>query len=234
MSNGDLFELDLITAPCIEMSTSIVSIYTQEGFVIAADGRNYSLETQSIVSDSVQKIFPIEKPDLCLAYSVSGTAELTPKGSDEVIFDVLARIHEAVEETAKRRSKSLWHFAQALSHAIADFPDKAKQAVIGDEPPTIIFLEGYFEGRPKRTHITIFYDGQVPEVSTDPLTHGRACGVGSNEIIDALKHDHGALAKYRTPSLNVKDSDKTLTDAVDAARSWMSAHCSPGIPYGPV
>lgn len=226
MSIGDLFEADLIIAPCIEMSTTIVRIYTAEGFVIAADGRNYSLETKAIVSDSVPKIFGVEEQGRCLVYSLSGTAELTPKGSTEVLVDIIAAIHTVVNNASQNRFKSLWHYVQGLSEQLARLVDDAKWAVIGNEPATFVFFDGYYDGRPKRAHLKLFYDGQVPEVSTEELLPGHPVGVGSNEILRVLSDKHGPLAKYRTPSFDVNPTDRTLLDAIAITRSWTQAHCS--------
>jgi hypothetical protein len=226
MGNGYL--ADLIFAPCLDMSTTIVRIYTPEGFVIAADGRNYNADTKTIVSDAVQKIFPVELMGGKLAYTLTGTCGITPRDSNEVIFDLLPWIHESIRAAANDKHKSLWHFAQAVSEVIIDLPEPAKASVLGDEQPTMIFFDGYYDGRAKRAHITIFYDGQVPEVSTEELLSGFPVGVGSSAVNEILRDPNGALAKYRTPSLDLSKNERTsLEHAIDAARSWMSAQCSP-------
>ena len=106
MGNGYL--ADLIFPPLLQMSTSIVRIYTPEGFVIAADGRNYNADTKTVVSDSVQKIFPIEQMGGRLAYTLTGTCEITPRHSNEVTFDLLPWIHEAIRVTAGAFGKCTW------------------------------------------------------------------------------------------------------------------------------
>ena len=52
----------------IPMSTVITWFRTVEGFVIGSDGRNTDAETRRIISDEVQKIFPVEQPRVRLAY----------------------------------------------------------------------------------------------------------------------------------------------------------------------
>jgi hypothetical protein len=228
VANGDLYEFDVICPYCLDMSTSIVRIYTNEGFVIAADGRNYSLETKMVVDDTVQKIFPIAQSGRSLAYSISGTSELTVEKSAEVVFDTISAIHEAVRQLSERTFKSLWHYSAALSEVIADLPEHAKQAVIGNEPATLIYLDGYYDGRPKRAFIEIFYDGQAPEVSTEKLRPGYTIGLGSSEIVERLANNSdSALAKYFTPTWTVPYELRSLSDAVDLAKSWMAAHCGP-------
>jgi hypothetical protein len=207
------------------MSTTIVRIYTPEGFVIAADGRNYNPETKTKVSDSVRKIFLIEESARRLVYSITGTCELTPKESSEVAFDVLARIHNAIAEFAGQNFRSLWRYADALSKSIIDWPEQATQAIIGDEPPTIVFFDGYYDGRPKRAHIKLLYDGQPPVVSIDELKPGHPLGVGSERVLQSILEPNGALARYRTPAIDVNPDERTLPDAIAVARTWMSARC---------
>jgi hypothetical protein len=228
MANGDLYEVDIICPYCLDMSTSIVRIYTTEGFVIAADGRNYSLETKQIVSDTVQKIFPVEQPGRRLAYSISGTSELTPENSSTVIFDILNAIHEGVESLRDRTLKSLWHYCDALAEVVSDLPQYAESAVIGNEPPTIIYFDGYYDGRPKRACVKLFFDGQVPEISTEELRLGYTIGLGSEEIVKRLAfNSDAALAKYYTPEWAIPYPLRTLEDAVELSKSWMAAHCGP-------
>lgn len=227
MSNGELLEPQTIRCPCIDMSTTIVRIYTSQGFVVGADGRKYNPDLKEKVDDSVQKIFPIQQPGRQLVYALSGTVDLTPKNSTEVIFDIAAEIDRMVNILAGVRLKSLWHFAGALSEQLTEMPDHAKQAVNGDENPTIIYLDGYYDGRPKRALVKIFYDGQVPEVTTEELPHGYQIGCGSQSIIETLSNEaDNRLAKYRTPSWQVDYKDRTLSDAIEIAKCWLSSHCS--------
>jgi len=62
------------------MPTAIVRVYTNEGFVIAADGRNLNSEAQPgtdpIITDEAQKIFPAQHHKASLAYAIAGVAGL--------------------------------------------------------------------------------------------------------------------------------------------------------------
>lgn len=97
------------------MSTAIARIYTPEGFVVAADGRAYDPDNRMVISDSVQKIFPIEQSRRRLAYALAGTAGLTRKNSPEVVFDFVSETAKAVEALAETRPRSLRHYATARS-----------------------------------------------------------------------------------------------------------------------
>jgi hypothetical protein len=79
-------------------STAIVALYIQEGFVIAADGRQRSL-ADGATKEEVQKIFSIEKPRVALAYAFAGTSDL-PNNSGECIFDFAHEMANSAESTA--------------------------------------------------------------------------------------------------------------------------------------
>ena len=139
----------------VDMSTSIVRIYSQDGFVVAADGREYDPKNDGdILSDNVRKIFPINDPGRSLLYALSGTSKLTLADSDKSCLDLLRLVQESVSRLAKVTPRSLWHYAEALSRTLEYFPEH------GDETePTVMYLDGYYDSRPKRAKITINYDG---------------------------------------------------------------------------
>ena len=197
--------------------------------MVAADGRKGHLETHRVVDDNVQKVFSIQQPGRELAYALSGTVVITAKDNEETLYDFVVETAKAVKELSARKLRSLWHYAEALSDLLLPLPDEALAALdTFDEnlQATIIFLIGYYDGRPKCAHIKIFYDGQVPEISTDELHRGHPLGVGSEKILEALIN-RDSFAKYRKPALRVEYNDRTLADAIEVADSWMSAHCDP-------
>src|SRR5262249_6568102 len=75
---GDLIIPPLLhQAGCIPMPTAIARVYTNEGFVIAADGRSFNHKTQEPHNENTQKIFPIQvSADIQLAYSIAGFVEI--------------------------------------------------------------------------------------------------------------------------------------------------------------
>ena len=206
------------------MPTAIVSIYTPEGFVIAADGRDLNMETRTVVRDSVQKIYSVKHPQGELAYSFAGTDRITAKDSDEVTFDFIHETVKATEVLAARRYKSLWHYAKALHDVLWPFPEQARQALSTFESPpmeTMIFIEGYHDGRPKRVRLTFFNDGlQEPEVSAD-FQSGTALGVipeAVSRILDSGTGD-GPLAAYRARLRGIE----TMAEAIEAAQKVVAA-----------
>jgi len=78
---GDLVDLGpgrFLGGVSVPMSTAIVRTYTSDGFVIAADGRVRGAEDGCVISDTVQKIFPIGgSTPYFLAYSISGVGPIS-------------------------------------------------------------------------------------------------------------------------------------------------------------
>jgi hypothetical protein len=226
MANG--FLADLIFESWIDMSTVVVRVYTPEGFVVGADGRNYNAETKTILSDSIQKIFPIQHVGGVLAYSLSGTSELTPPGSNEILFDLLPWIHKQIIDLSTVKFRSLWHYGHAISESLSELPKEAAACVVGNEQPTLIFLDGYYDRRAKRVHIKFFYDGQPPEISVDEIPIGRPLGVGSQRVYEVLRDKDGPLKHYRVTALKLPEEERnTLPKAIEAALACISAQCSP-------
>jgi hypothetical protein len=219
------------------MPTAIVSIYTPEGFVIAADGRELQMETKTVVNDSVQKIHPVSHPQGELAYSFAGTDKITPRGSGEVMFDFIHETLQATDVLAARRYKSLWHYAEALRDILWPLPEQARQALSTFESSpqeTMIFLEGYHDGRPKRVRLTFFNDGlQEPEVSAD-FKSGTVLGVIPEKVANILDRvtGHGPLAAYRarlngieTMSEAIKTSQKVVAALKDPEALQIDPRC---------
>lgn len=230
MSFGDLWEPRPLFPTIEDMSTAIVRMYTSDGFVVAAEGRKYNLESKIVVSDSVQKIFPIDEAGKRLVYTISGTVELTPKGSpDDVVFDCAGAIREAVRSLATSTFKSLWHYGEALSKLLATLPDHAQRVLIGDEPPTIISFDGYYKGRAKQLHVKLFYDGQEPQVCVDPLHHGYPIGCSSFPVlVSLLTGTHANLLQaYRDPFAGFRYEAVTFAQAINVARNIVAAQCDP-------
>jgi hypothetical protein len=79
------------------MSTAIIRIYTHEGFVIGADGRRRRTGDGAIISDTVQKIFPIEEAGRSLAYAMAGVTQI-PSEDSEILFDFIVKAREAIKD----------------------------------------------------------------------------------------------------------------------------------------
>jgi hypothetical protein len=89
---------------CIPMSTAIARVYTDEGFVVAADGRAQN-SIDGSTNDNTKKIFLVNKPGIAIAYSLAGTVGITPRSSAETIFDVYRQVRSAIESSGLRDAK---------------------------------------------------------------------------------------------------------------------------------
>jgi hypothetical protein len=126
------------------------------------------------------------------------------------------------------RFKSLWHYGEAIAEALSELPKDAALSVVGNEQPTLVFLDGYYDGRPKRAHIKYFYDGQAPEIYVDVTFDRKANGGWLQKVYEILGDKDGPLARYRSPALSVPEEERnTLPKAIEAALSCISAQCSP-------
>ena len=66
---------------CIPMPSAVALTYTRDGFVIAADGR--ARTNGEILSETTQKIFPIDGLGLC--YALCGRAAFDTKNKENEI-----------------------------------------------------------------------------------------------------------------------------------------------------
>src|ERR1035438_6070716 len=66
------------------MSTAIARIYTQDGFVVAADGRKLNRATGVVASDEAQKIFHLGHQAGEVSCAVTGVAQLV---TERGLFD---------------------------------------------------------------------------------------------------------------------------------------------------
>lgn len=218
---GYFYEPDEILDSCIDMPTSIVRIYTPEGFVVAADGREYDPKSKKVLSNSFRKIFTVEEAGRRLTYALSGTNKITLHDSTEI--DMVPAIHAAVAALTDKKLRGLEDYAKALTEGLGDLPKRDK------EKPTIVYLDGYYNGQADRVHIKIFHDeDKKPKSYLDSLDPGHTIGCGSNIIFDALRSNSDSrLAQYRSSAWDVRRDARTLQNAIDIAKSWMDAHCGP-------
>lgn len=216
------WECERISDPWLdEMPTSIVQIYTPEGFVVAADGREYDMESEKTLAENVRKIFAVNERGRALLWSLSGTNKLTLRESAKPELDLLPLIHEAVSKLANISLRSLWHYADALSRSVEYLPEHDEE-----KESTIIYLDGYYDGRPKRAKIKVYYNGDhSPQVSSEEIVPGKIEGCGSNKILDALKLDLESAGNYRTPLWKLDQSERTLAHAIELAKSYIGAQC---------
>jgi hypothetical protein len=217
------------------MSTAIARIYTREGFVIAADGRE-SDQSGNVRSDRVQKIFSVEHPCRRLAYTIAGKIQLTQLFSPgEVLFDFVGETSKALEDLAHSKCRSLIDFSRALADKLMFPLSDAKTARLSATPPgfansesnTHIFIDGYYNHLPKRTHIIFHHFGAAQTETDKKATIGSLRsnhGYGSQRVLQRLDEEDDFFADYKPCKIS---EELTLADAIVIARNRVRAHFDP-------
>lgn len=215
------------------MSTAIARIYTPEGFVVAADGRKIQSDTGAVISDSTQKIFGVEQHGRRFAYAFAGAVQLTGVDGETILFDFLSAVPEALEQLTTERHKSLWHYADSLGEILSDSLERAKEVGDGLDPSTEgsethIFLDGYYEGHPKRVSLRCshhVHEQSKLEPSSNELYPGQPIGYGSEIVLKLLADRDPRFAAY---CISPKDPHNvTLPEAISIAENQVRAHFEP-------
>jgi len=132
--------------------TVIVSVFTPEGFVIAADGRRISADSNETVTDEAQKIYFADHPQFCFAYGWAHATTFDTACGGRFDFD--NQTQEIVTDLSKTRFQSADHFIRCLITAIYKnlvlcvggnrlFPQDHVSGLLAKA----IFV-GYFNGKP--------------------------------------------------------------------------------------
>lgn len=178
--------------------TAIVRIYTNDGFVIAADGRQRELDG-SVVSEVKQKIFSFGG-NRFLGYSFTGHIGLGPADSPDTVFDFIDEFSHAAQVISASRHRTLADYAKRLARNVQNIlVERCGNAQIpfqesssdGEESPTLAdaMIDGYYSGSPSRVNVRFFRrDGAFaePEITTPDLGAGGVWFYGSNLIGNLL------------------------------------------------
>jgi len=234
---------------CISMPTAISRVYTNEGFVVAADGRAQNSETGES-NDSTQKIFLINKPGIALAYSLAGTVVIGPKNSNEIIFNFYRELSRTIEsgQFERSRPKTLHELVRLYANdlhgrlcaAMKERPDtcfleekyQRRETDRGGGFRIVqIFFDGYHRGVPSRAHVDFWHVNQKlrkPDPFPDDLdvNVGRVVGYGSEKVSSRLSNNSFKFRKYRLPRQNWTDRAVTLAEGIQHARDFIEAHKS--------
>ncbi|MGH9358283.1 MAG: hypothetical protein ACRD1O_03810, partial [Terriglobia bacterium] len=227
------------------MSTAIVSQFTSEGFVIAADGLRKKYPSGEIVSSTAQKIFSFVKEDTVLAYAFSGSVEV-PNRNEEIAFSFIDECKQAARVVGNTTlPQSFDTFIKILAVRVNERVAEARESGLLSEYPSCpndpslmvkaIFL-GFYRGLASRAAIEF---RQNEQVLADPmLTRLQTAGSdlkqfeifsGSEIVANHLFHTaEPDLARYRTPSIGNVDLAKrqlpgTVEEAAQLAESYIQA-----------
>jgi len=205
------------------MPTAIISIYTSDGFVLAADGFDTDPDSGEILRTSVQKIFHVRDRTRELAFLFTGTDRICPKGSKEVIYDFIEAAKSASIALSDVHFEKSCDYANALLSRIYPLPEAARAALAthAKVPKTTIFIEGYYDGQARRDVLIIAHDDGKTDLMSGWATAGSVTGAfpdirsivaGSSEI---------TLGTYRYKMSGIQ----TTVEAISAAWTLMYALC---------
>jgi hypothetical protein len=237
----------------ISMPTAIAYIFSDEGFVIAADGLNIvrRKDGPDVMSRCTQKIFELSGIDRHVAVSFIGMVTLFNEAG-EMAFNFISACIEAaktIEHVPVRDPNELaaqiCPLVQQRLVAIRDggeldrYPSPELPR-LGERGHTIvrIFLDGYFNGQPFRTGMRFYHDEQ--ELLWAPFSHDvspqRKNVLFGADLIGRFLFDteDPRLEKHRTDACRLvaarfKQSDifVPLKDAIEAARNFIAACSDP-------
>jgi hypothetical protein len=199
----------------VSMATAIVRIYTEQGFVVAADGRT-SDANGNIRSDSTQKIFYITHPQMVLAYAIGGTVGIIQQDG-EVLLDIRSAIHDAMAKASQERRGLDWLSLGVKTSIVENIRNAKKLRRVSPrreaEPTTHLFIDGYYAGEPSRFHIKFCHGPEFRGMTNGialPNTIIDNYGYGSPIVMAALDKNDERFREFRpmliTESLSLSDA----------------------------
>jgi hypothetical protein len=113
-----------------------------------------------VLGDSEQKILASNKSNKTLAYALAGAIQLTHRDTEEILFDYLLEAEIAIQKLAFEHPKSLYHYTYRVAEEMEEAAERRLTPVRSELDASIegseayIFIDGYYDTRPKRTTIT--------------------------------------------------------------------------------
>jgi hypothetical protein len=206
------------------MATAIIRLYTADGFVVAADGREQHRDSKIVVSEQEQKIFRLCHPLGDIACTITGVGRIGES------YRWASKLPQIASELEQCQANTIGEYAEHLAVTVkksigATFPSLRRIISIN------MLLDGYFRSIPEMAKAIVHCGPDAPPSSivSQHLIEGRPYGFGSRIILDLLQDPnlkHEALRPYwevcqRLPS--------TIEEAVKVARTMIEAQCDPKI-----
>jgi|CZKX01.1.fsa_nt_gi hypothetical protein len=243
----------LIGPLCISMPTALAHIFSDGGFVIAADGLSTvkRADGPKVECKHAKKIFHLPGIDREVACAFVGIATLS-NDAGEPAFDFTAEFVKAAQTVRSRLTRDANDFASQICPLVQQnliavkrggsfsrYPSPEPHR-LGESGRTMvrIYLDGYFSGQPFRTGIRFYHVDQ--ELAWGPAFHdlGRSYKsilTGSDRVARLLfDTEDPRLDKYRTDACRRvatrykhPDTVITLEDAIEAARNFIEACSDP-------
>jgi hypothetical protein len=234
----------------IRAMTAIVRTLTPQGFALVADGRCSNSENYAVISDEVQKIFPVTCPVGVFALCFSGADGFTSLDSGEQLKlpQLAMRCATSLEGRKCANAVGYAHrLSRCINEGIKEFSlggsihsGTSAQPNLADEfgdticRIALVGIENIPNGKKASAVDLRFYhvNGVLrdPEVKPEtPLLIGGYIGYSPSQIVGHLvcnrpKEDE-RLSAYRRP---MKEPDEvTLQDAIEGATAFILAHSDP-------
>jgi len=236
------------------MSTVLAHIYSDEGFVVAADGINVLRNGAEleITSRDTRKIFDWPGVNRALACTLFGRVTLYDDAGEEPVFNFISASNDASRAISSMPIRDTEEFVGKLAPLVAEKLVALKQdgtlsrypspepKRIGETGSTIVrlFLDGYFDGEPFRTGVRFYNDNQRigwGSISEHNLGHAGWAIYGSPVIAHLLfDTEDERFKRYRTDAskLAVELCKKggrvpTLQHAIEIATNYIAACSDP-------
>jgi hypothetical protein len=241
------------------MATALAYLFSDNGFVIAADGRDtlVSAEGREVASDHAQKIFPIRGIDREAAFSFTGRTTFYDQAEERIAFDFISQFVDAANRMQSETVMNAGDFLSRVCSAVRDKLEFAKRSAAGiskfpsprnrlnPSEHTIIdiHIDGYFSSYPARVGATFYHINQKvawdlnsPHTLNSPKIYWNV--LDGSALIGTLLFDTDdvRLAQYRTEACcrvaaHFRDPNIgiTLADGIEAARNYIAACSDPAI-----
>ncbi len=216
-----------------DMPTAIFTLYTPQGWVIAADGLGM-LSDGSNPDNNVQKIFPIEGRSL--AYALAGSTKLFHQQN---AIDLGLEVANAVKALSSRNLSDSSLYLERICGPLRKSLLRAKKQglvlqgiEVPPEPGQLIlwvFLIGYFDGKPTLAHCRIFHRNQKLagiSANVDPVEPGWSRSHGPQKVWKILEDPQNqTFETYKTPLPESRMI--TLIQGIESARNHIQVCYNP-------
>ncbi|MGA2742266.1 MAG: hypothetical protein ABSG65_33105 [Bryobacteraceae bacterium] len=151
------------------MPTAISIVENEDGFAVASDSAYYDMATGTAAPNYIQKIFPVDRSDLSIAYCLCGivTFAAIDKHGQPPVFSLFTEVPRIL--TAMDKMATLHQFAEAFGKRLCTRLRKATNPLPANKPSeTYVFLFGYYNGLPGLEIVEISRDANPLECTVFP------------------------------------------------------------------
>lgn len=213
--------------------TAIVVISTDDGFIIAADGRGRWSDSELTSTlklpddDNLQKIFHTKCGHNDILYAVVGWIR-DPLGG----YDLIKTMQEATGELRGRQFASLDDFIHAVIDPVSGAIRKAMETghipIPSDRNEALagMHLASYFNDEPSLGFVQFWSDGRAFRTVQTPPREPRFYGSATILYILRTESDE-RFREYFHPSFRSLETQKTLIEAEALARAYIAACSNP-------